>query len=125
MKILIAADIFPPEAGGPATYAAALAKALPANGVETAVVSLNPNSKVQVTDYPLAKVRFGGKILRYGEFFLLLLSQAVKGDLIYAMGPVNSGLPAWLVSRLVGKKMAVKVVGDYAWEQGNIRFGVT
>ena len=39
MKILIATPLYPPEIGGPATYAETLAKELPRCGDEGAVVS--------------------------------------------------------------------------------------
>ena len=53
-----------------------------------------------------------------------MIKNAIKSDVIYAMGPVNAGFPAMIASKLTGKKLVVKVVGDYAWEQGVQRFGV-
>ena len=44
MKILIAADIFPPQSGGPATYVVALANELAKKGDIVKIVSLNPES---------------------------------------------------------------------------------
>lgn len=122
MRLLIAADIFPPESGGPATYAVVLANELSRQGVEVRIVSLNSESDKNVLDpnvkmYP---VYFSNKILRYKHYFWLLFIYAKSVDVIYAMGPVNAGLPAWLVARLSGKKFVVKVVGDYAWEQGQV-----
>ena len=39
---------------------------------------------------------------------------------IYAQGPVASGWPALLVSQLLHKKLVIKVVGDYCWEQAQL-----
>ena len=123
MRILIAADIFPPLGGGPAIYAAGLANALTAAGDTVRVVSLTPNSDKAVVDCPLFSVRYRG-IFRYLEYLGLLFRFVKDNDAVYAMGPVNAGLPAWFAARLFGKKFIVKVVGDYAWEQGVQRAGV-
>ncbi len=125
MRFLIAADIFPPVGGGPAIYAAGFSNALVENGDEVTVVSLTPDSRIDVTSATVFSVTQKNKLLKYFEYFGLLLKQARKADVVYAMGPVNAGLPALLAARLFGKKFVVKVVGDYAWEQSFQRFGVT
>ena len=40
--------------------------------------------------------------------------------MIYAQGPVASGLPAVIVGILLGRRVVVKVVGDYSWEQAQL-----
>lgn len=125
-SVLIAADIFPPESGGPATYAVTLAKGLSEQGIKVKIVSLTPGSDpTKAPPGTLFAVTAKNKIGRYAQYFRLLFKQARSADVVYAMGPVNAGLPAWLAARLSGKKFVVKVVGDYAWEQGVLRFGVT
>lgn len=124
MNVLIAADIFPPQAGGPATYAVAIANALTLRGVSVRIVSLNPQSDHSLVSCHLSVVSSKNKLFRYLEYAWLLWKHAQCADVIYAMGPVNAGLPALLTARLRGKPFAVKVVGDYAWEQGIQRFGV-
>lgn len=124
MKILIAADIFPPESGGPATYSVGLANAFTKQGIDVTIVSLTLNSDASLVTCPVRAVRQKNKILRYFEYFWLLLREGKRADCIYAMGPVNAGLPALLASRWLRKPLVVKVVGDYAWEQGTQRFGV-
>ena len=117
MKILLAAGIFPPQAGGPATYIVALANALVEQGIEVKIVSHNPDSdksKVNCSVYP---VKLSNKLFRYIEYYWLLAKHAKDVDVIYAMGPVNSGWPALRVAKNLNKKLVVKVVGDYAWEQ--------
>ena len=125
MKLLIAADIFPPESGGPATYAVTLAKELTKQGDQVVIVSLNPNSDRSTVSCFLFPVSFQNKLLRYFQYLYLLFKHSKAVDVIYAMGPVNAGFPAWLAARLRRKKLVVKVVGDYAWEQSTQRFGVT
>jgi glycosyltransferase involved in cell wall biosynthesis len=40
---------------------------------------------------------------------------------VLALDPVSVGLPAWFASFLLRKPFFVKIVGDYAWEQGRQR----
>ena len=124
MRILIAADIFPPQPGGPATYVVTLANELTKIGDDVKVVSLNPKADDNAVMCKAFHTAYKSKILRYLSYFFLLLKHSKGADLIYAMGPVNAGFSALLVSKLRHKKLAVKVVGDYAWEQGVQRFGV-
>lgn len=126
MRILIAADIFPPVSGGPATYVVTLANALVSLGDEVTIVSLTKNSDATVLDkrVKLWAVGFNNFLLRYLDYLELLLREVKQADCVYAMGPVNAGLPALLIAKLFAKKFVVKVVGDYAWEQGAQRFGV-
>lgn len=125
MKLLIAADIFPPQAGGPATYAVTLAKELTKQGVSVRIVSLNPRSDTSAVPCPVFCVSSKNKHWCYLQYFWLLFWHGIRSDIFYAMGPVNAGWPASIVARLLHKKFVVKVVGDYAWEQGVVKCGVT
>lgn len=124
MNILIAADIFPPQSGGPATYAVAIANALTLRGVGVRIVSLNPQSDASAVSCFMIHASSKNKFFRYVHYLWLLLREARKSDVLYAMGPVNAGLPALLAAWFYEKPFVVKVVGDYAWEQGVQRFGV-
>lgn len=115
MRLLIAADIFPPQAGGPATYCVTLANELIMRGDEVKIVSLNPDGDhVTHNTYHVSR---RNKFLKYLQYIYLLWKHGKNTDVIYAMGPVNAGLPALTVAKLRRKKFVVKVVGDYAWEQ--------
>lgn len=111
MRLLIATPLYPPDPGGPATYAKILETELPALGVQVAVLKFGD-------------VRRLPKLLRHVVYFFLLIRAGKDADAILALDPVSTGLPALLASRLLGKPFFVKVVGDYAWEQGTQRFGV-
>ncbi|MDO8579541.1 MAG: glycosyltransferase family 4 protein [bacterium] len=112
MKILIATGIYPPQIGGPATYAKLLYDELPKRGIDVEVVTFG--------DY-LGKP----KIIRHFFYFMELVRKASDVDLIYALDPVSVGLPALFASQIRGKKFFLRIAGDYAWEQGTQRFGVT
>jgi glycosyltransferase involved in cell wall biosynthesis len=112
MRLVIATPLYPPEIGGPATYAALLARGLPPRGIEVEVV-------------PFGEVRLLPKLLRHYAYYRRV-KRALRGaDLALALDPVSVGLPTMLAARRAKKPYVVKIVGDYAWEQGRQRAGVT
>jgi glycosyltransferase involved in cell wall biosynthesis len=112
MKITIATGLYPPEIGGPATYAAMLEKELPEKGIEVNVV-------------PFGWVRHYPKGIRHVIYAYKLWRESRGSGIIYALDPVSVGLPAMLVAKLTRKSFLVRLGGDYAWEQGRGRFGLT
>lgn len=110
-KILIATGIYPPDIGGPASYSKALFEEFPKKGISVEILSFG-------------EVRFLPKIIRHIFYFLKTIFRARGCDVIYAQDPVSVGLPAMLASKILRKKFILKIVGDYAWEQGVSRFGV-
>jgi glycosyltransferase involved in cell wall biosynthesis len=112
MKVVIATPLYPPEIGGPATYAHILAEALPKRGIEVEVVKFG-------------EVRGAPKLLRHYQYYRMVMRAARGADVILALDPVSVGLPALWAARRSHAPLVVKVVGDYAWEQGRQRFGIT
>ncbi len=104
LRILIATGIYPPDIGGPATYSKLLVDALPASGFRVRVLNFG-------------EVRSLPKVARHFVYFFRLLKRARAADIIFAQDPVSVGLPSALAAKVLGKKFALKVVGDYAWEQ--------
>lgn len=108
MRLLIATPLYPPESGGPATYARLLEQGLP----------------FSVTVVKFTDVRTYPKGIRHGVYFWKVYKAAKYADVVLALDPVSVGLPALVAARLRRKPFVVKVVGDYAWEQGVQRFGI-
>lgn len=111
-RLVIATPLYPPEPGGPATYAKALEEGMPGQGIEVTLVKFG-------------SVRRLPKIIRHIAYFIRVRRALKDADLVLALDPVSVGLPACLAAWSLGKPLVVKVVGDYAWEQGRQRFGVT
>lgn len=112
MKLVVATPLYPPEPGGPATYAKLLEEGLPGKGIAVTLVKFS-------------EVRHLPKLLRHVAYFARV-RRALKGaDAVLALDPVSTGLPACLAAWSLRKPFVVKVVGDYAWEQGRQRFGIT
>ncbi len=112
MKVLIATGIYPPDIGGPATYTKFLERHLPQHGIEYVVVSFSG-----VRKYP--------KIIRHILYISILMWKGISADIVYALDTISVGVPALLMSTILGKTLYLRVPGDYAWEQGQQRFGIT
>lgn len=112
MKLVIATPLYPPEIGGPATYAKLLEEGLPEKGIEVELVRFS-------------EVRHLPKLIRHYAFYRRVLCAARNADVVLALDPVSVGLPAMKAAQKAGKPFVVKIVGDYAWEQGQQRFGIT
>ncbi|MEN9920425.1 MAG: hypothetical protein RL538_318 [Candidatus Parcubacteria bacterium] len=112
MNVTIATGLYPPEIGGPATYALLLEEMLPARGVAISVV-------------PFGWVRQYPKVVRHFVYAYKLWRETKHADVIYALDPISVGVPALLVARLRRKPFLIRLGGDYAWEQGRVRFGLT
>jgi len=112
MKILIATGLYPPESGGPATYSALLEKELPKRGIEVEVL-------------PFREVRSLLPGVRHVVYFIKCITRSRGCNIIYALDPVSVGFPASWAAKITRKKFLLRVAGDYAWEQGRQRFGVT
>ncbi|OGG48259.1 hypothetical protein A2678_01595 [Candidatus Kaiserbacteria bacterium RIFCSPHIGHO2_01_FULL_53_31] len=111
MRIVIATPLYPPEIGGPATYAKILAEALPKRGIEVELITFSG-------------VRHLPKIIRHCAYYRRVLRAARVADAVLALDPVSVGLPAMRAAKRAGKPFIVKIVGDYAWEQGRQRYDV-
>ena len=112
MKLVIATPLYPPEIGGPSTYAKLLFEGLPARGIEVKLVKFSD-------------VRGLPKLVRHYAYYRRVFRAAKNADAVLALDPVSVGLPASRAAQKAGKPFVVKIVGDYAWEQGRQRFGVS
>jgi glycosyltransferase involved in cell wall biosynthesis len=112
MRLVIATPLYPPEIGGPATYAKLLVEGLPAQGIEVELVKFSD-------------VRHLPKLARHYAYFRRVLNAARGADAVLALDPVSVGLPAMEAALRAKKPFVVKIVGDYAWEQGQQRYGIT
>lgn len=122
-RILFATGIFPPDIGGPATYVSMLQEKLPPLGFETRVITYS--DKPALGDEEIIRiVRKKSILARYFFYFWEVLRLCTWADIVYVQGPVSEGLPAFLACKLRAKKYFLKIVGDYAWEQGMQKHGV-
>ena len=110
--ICIATPLYLPDIGGPATHVALLEHGLSKGEFELRIVKFG-----SVRGFP--------KVLRHIVYFFNVLRASIGSRFIYALDPTSVGVPAYMAAKLLGKKFLLRVGGDYAWEQGTQRFGVT
>lgn len=118
MKILIATGIFPPEAGGPATYAAHFAEECILKGHDVCVIAYGDPSKRKGFRYPVISIPRLPLPFRYGLFFFACMYYGFSSDVIFAQDGFSSGIPASFASLFMRKWLVVKIVGDASWEYG-------
>lgn len=111
LRVLIATPLFLPDIGGPATYSNMLSEELPRHNFKINIVSFGA-------------VRHLPKIFRHVVYFLRVCIAGHISDIIFAQDPVSVGFPAALAAKIFRRRFILKIVGDYAWEQGVQRFGV-
>jgi len=128
MKLVIAAEIFPPDIGGPATYLKQIVPRLIYDGFKVEVITYADVKRVTVDcrgAYAVTKIPRKNVLTKFVLYTLKLFKLAKSAELIFAQGPVASGLPALLVKHLRHKKAAMKIVGDVAWERARNKFGIS
>lgn len=125
-RILLVSGIFPPDVGGSATYALNCMNELPRNGF--AVECLTYGEKEQ-NDGEKNIIRSSRKVpkgIRHVLFFFRCLRRAWISDKVFSVdASIGGGLPAFCAAKILGKRFSVRVTGEYAWEQGQARFGVS
>lgn len=112
MKVLIATGLYPPEIGGPATYTTMLEEHLREHDIAVHVV-------------PFGWVRRYPKLVRHAAYAWKVYRESKDVDCIYALDPVSVGVPALIANWFRKRPFYLRVAGDYAWEQGQQRWGVT
>ncbi len=117
IKVLLAAGIFPPDIGGPATFADALFKVLPEYGCEVRVLTYGKfevrSSKFEVE----AVIRKQNIFLRYLKYFYKVWKLSRWADIIYAFDIISVGLPCAIVKLFRPKmKLIVRLGGDHLYE---------
>ncbi|MGJ3241314.1 MAG: glycosyltransferase family 4 protein [Anaerolineae bacterium] len=108
-NLMIAAGIFHPESGGPATYLKEILPALQVLGWQPSVVTYGEGS---TSDYPYPVHRIPRQILplRLFNYWRTARELAPHADLIYAH---TIDLPVYGAHR----PRLIKIVGDQAWER--------
>ncbi len=103
MKILIATGIYPPDIGGPAKYSKNLTDEF-----------LNLGHQVKVLSYKLEKKLPVG--VRHFWYYLRVIRNINKVDLIIALDMFSTGFPAVLAGVIFHKKIVLRIGGDFLWE---------
>ena len=118
-QILIAANIFPPQIGGPARYGKQLAEELAKKGCKVAVVAYGKRFHFEEKlSYSVNYVSSGWPTpLRQLLYLLKVCWRAWGANGILALDSLGAGLPAVLAGKLLNKKVIIRLGGDFLWEK--------
>lgn len=113
-KIVVATPIYPPQIGGPATYAERLAgELLDQKRADVRVVTFGAGRKTRTVSFVSSRIPSGLKHLAY---FWKVLRNLSGSDGLILLDPFGAGVPAALAARLLRKPVLLRVEGDPLWE---------
>jgi glycosyltransferase involved in cell wall biosynthesis len=122
VRILIVTGIFPPDAGGPATYVPAAAAAFAARGHTVTVVTTSEASGAVASDgrsYRVVRIsRRRPYPLRALESMAAIVVEGRAADVVYCNGLYPETVAANLILR---RPLVMKIVGDWVWERATNR----
>lgn len=124
MKILIATGIFPPDIGGPATYAKYLSDEFSGRGLEVKVLTYADSAR---SEAPVNVQRISRGLprgMRHLVYFLKVSKFSRDSDIVLVTDTVSAGFPVYLASFISRRPYVLKIGGDYVWEQAVVRWGV-
>lgn len=119
-SVLLAAGIFPPDIGGPATHVFKFLKSFNENGIKAGVITYSDVKNDPAVDAGFDVERVSRKIpfgLRHIIYTIKLFAASLRYEIIYAQDSSAAGLPAAFVARLVGRRLMVRLGGDILWER--------
>jgi glycosyltransferase involved in cell wall biosynthesis len=112
VRALVVSGIWPPEAGGPASHASALADFLHGRGHSVEVVT-TAGAEPESRPYPVRWVS-RDSTLRHARCAALVRARSRRADVVYATSMVRR---AALGSRLARRPLVVKLVSDEVFER--------
>lgn len=124
MKILIATGIYPPDIGGPAFYTERIARKVRGLGNEAVVISYGKETNQKDADLFLVRKTLPAGV-RHLVYAWRVFRLGKDADIIYVQDSWSAGLPALFANIFLKKPFALKVVGDYAWEQAQASGWIT
>lgn len=115
LTVVLATGVFPPEIGGPATYAAGLAAEWKKCDVAFSVVTYG---QIEKDELPVFRVKRSKNIInRYYCYMRALWKKSRHADIIYAFDLFSTGIPALFVGKILRKPVLIRVGGDFLWEK--------
>jgi putative flippase GtrA/glycosyltransferase involved in cell wall biosynthesis len=113
-NILIATGIYPPDIGGPATFAQKIAKAFADNDIGVRILTYS-NEKDEEN---ISHIRKDQNIFaRYAKYFWKIYKSMEWFDLLYSFDITSVGLPCALIKTIAPeKKLIIRLGGDIQWE---------
>lgn len=119
LAIVIATPLWPPELGGPGTYAKNLAHEFETLGHKVSVVSFVKDIK-RISLEDQKRVTFVSLSyptgIRHLIYLLKLLPRTLGADVIFALDQFSAGFPAAIASIPLTIPLVTRLEGDFLWE---------
>ena len=112
MKVVVVSGIWPPDPGGPASHAPALADFLAERGHAVGVVT-TADAEPEARSYPVTWASRRSP-LRHVRSVLLVRAAARRADVVYATSMIRR---AAIGARLARRPLVVKLVSDEVFER--------
>lgn len=113
--LVIATGIYPPDIGGPATVAHAVARTFRDRGMRVRVVTFGRGEREQGIDvYRIS--RWWPWMLRHAMYVLRVFFASARATHILALSAKTPGIAAHISGVLRRIPVTVRIAGDYAWE---------
>lgn len=120
-NILISTGVYPPEIGGPATYANNLSKELEKRGYKIKIITYGNDRDLYKKISENIEVYFVNSnqniFFRYIKFFQVANKILKWADFSYVLDLVSVGFPTVLASKFNKKKIFFRTGGDFLWEK--------
>ncbi len=116
--IAIAAEIFPPSGGGPATYLKLVVPAMLKQGYRFKAVTFGDKQQLVDIGIPVSCISLRLPIpIRMVRYVISLYKQARDAAVMLVMGSAIAGMAAVLIKKITGVPLILRVPGDYVWER--------
>lgn len=117
-KVVIVSGIYPPDIGGPATHASAIAHDLNEKGMGVTVVCFGEYFDDKHNGVRVVRVsRQDSKLGRWINYFLAIWKASRGASVLYAFDLTTAGISTWLICRLRGIPYLLRIGGDPIWER--------
>lgn len=115
LRILLATGIFPPDIGGPATFAKTLQEELLKHEIEVKIVTYGESENSPRIFYISRRQNI---LLRYLKCFLYIWKMSSDIDVVYSFDLISVGLPCAIVKIFKPKiNFVIRLGGDRQWEE--------
>ncbi len=123
MNMTMVTSIFPPDIGGPATYASEMLRRLNERGHTVRVVTPSAGAEAAAGVYVMPKRRPKPGFVGYAYTHLALLWGIIRiskaCNVIYTLSPAYVGFVSLMAAKILRKPIVLRMVGDVAWEEAS------
>jgi glycosyltransferase involved in cell wall biosynthesis len=117
-RVLLVSGIYPPDVGGPAIHAQAIAKHLATAEMRVAVVCFGEGGRSKESGVTVIRIsRHGSRLARWFRFAHAVWTSSRHADAIYAFDLTTSGVSAAFLSRWRKIPLLLRIGGDPIWER--------